>query len=123
MAILSALCLFLPTHDGFTNPLLRERIAALLGTSYTASQMTYDLRRRRLKALIQRLPGKHRYVLTLTGRRIALFFSKAHARILRPGLARLDPALPPDASDLLAAAWRRLDQAVDHHIHEAKLAA
>src|SRR5438093_9711201 len=52
MAILSALCLFLPTHDGFTNPLLRERIAALLGTSYTASQMTYDLRRRRLKALI-----------------------------------------------------------------------
>jgi hypothetical protein len=123
MAVLATLCWFLPTPEGFTNPMLRERIAAILGKPYSAQQMTYDLRRLRLKGLIQRLKGKNRYVLTVAGRRIALFFTKAYARVLRPGLARLDPALPTDATDQLAAAWRQLDKAVDLQIQEAKMAA
>ena len=123
MAILSALCLFLPTHDGFTNPLLRERIAALLGTSYTASQMTYDLRRRRLKALIQRLPGKHRYVLTLTGRRIALFLTKLRLRLLRPGLQAADPGSAFTAPPPVRLAFDQLDAALDAMLDAARLAA
>ena len=83
----------------------------------------YDLRRLRLKGLILRLPGKHRYVVTPLGRRVGLFFSKTFARILRPGLARIDPDLPPDSSDPLATAWRQIDRAVDLHIHEARLRA
>jgi hypothetical protein len=126
MAALAALCLFLPTHDGCTNKMLRERVAALHDPGprgYTAARMTYDLRRLRLKGLIQRLPGKNRYVLTPLGRRVALFFTKSYSRILRPGLARIDPGLPADTTDPLASAWRQLDAALDHHIQEAKLAA
>jgi hypothetical protein len=85
--------------------------------------MTYDLRRLRLKGVITRVPHTHRYVLTPIGRRIALFFAKTYARVLRPGLARIDPDLPPDVTDPLAQAWRRLDTAIDQHIKEAKLAA
>ena len=75
------------------------------------------------RELIQRLPAKHRYVLTPVGCRVALFFSKTYARILRPGLARLDPDLAPNPADLLADAWRRLDVAVDRLIQEANIAA
>jgi hypothetical protein len=126
MAILAGLCLFIPTHNGFTNKMLRERLPLLQGDisgSYTPAKMTYDLRRLRLKGLIQRVPEKNRYVLTPAGRRIALFFTKAFARIFRPGVARLDPNLPPDSTDKLATAWRNVDRAVDLHISDAKLRA
>jgi hypothetical protein len=125
MAALASLCLFLPTHDGFTNAMLRQRVGALFDAGphgYGAARMSYDLRRLRLKAFIARLPGKHRYVLTPWGRRVALFFSKTYARILRPGLSRIDPDLPPDSTDRLARAWRQLDAAIDKHIQEANIA-
>ncbi len=126
MAALAALCLFLPAPDGFTNRMLRDRVAALHDPGpkpYCAARMTYDLRRLRLKGLIHRLPAKNRYVLTPLGRRVALFFSKTYARILRPGLARLDPHLPLNPADPLANAWRYLDAAVDRLVTEAKIAA
>lgn len=125
MAVLAALCQFLPTPEGCTNRTLRERVGALHDpglAGYTASRMTYDLRRLRLKGLVHRLPGKNRYVLTPIGRRVALFFTKTYARVLRPGWARIDPDLPPDASDALAITWRLLDMVIDHHVHNAKLA-
>ena len=126
MALLLALCLFLPCADGLTNRLLRERVGALYDPGpkgYTAGRMTYDLRRLRLKGLIERLPHRSRYMLTPRGRRLALFLCKSYARIFRPGVARLDPGLPDSAGDPLARAWRQLDQAIDHEIKEAKLAA
>jgi hypothetical protein len=126
MAVLAGLCQFLPVAEGVTNRMLRDRVASLHDPGprgYTAARMTYDLRRLRLHGLIQRVPSRNRYHLTLMGRRVALFFSKTLARILRPALARLDPALPADATDRLAAAWRNLDQAVDAHIQDARIAA
>ena len=47
--------------------------------------MTYDLRRLRLHGLIARIPHTHRYELTHFGKRVALFYTKLNARILRPG--------------------------------------
>jgi len=126
MAALAALCLFLPAPDGFTNAMLRERVGALHDPGprgYTAARMTYDLRRLKLKGLIERLPRKNRYVLTPIGRRVALFFTKTLARILRPALARLDPAVPADATDGLRAAWHRLERAIEKHIQAANIAA
>lgn len=126
MAVLAAACQFVTAPDGFTNAMLRERVAALHDPGaggYTTGQMTYDLRRLRLKGVIRRIPGKNRYVLTLMGRRIGLFFTKTFARILRPGIRRLDPDLPPDPTDELATAWRDLDEAVDNHIDTARIAA
>jgi hypothetical protein len=125
MAVLAAICHFLPTPDGCTNRMLRERVGALHDpgpAGYTAGRMTYDLRRLRLKGMISRLPGKNRYVLTSIGRRVALFFTKTYARILRPGLTRIDPDRPPDATDALAVTCRLLDRVIDLHVQEANLA-
>jgi hypothetical protein len=70
MALLLALTLFQHLIDGFHNRDLRVLVIDLLGVTteqYTASQMTYDLRRLRLKGLIFRPPKTHRYFLTPYG--------------------------------------------------------
>lgn len=85
--------------------------------------MTYDLRRLHRKGILLRLPTRHRYVLTPLGRRVALFFPKTDARILRPGLARLDPDAPANPNDPLARAWRTFERALGRHIAEARMAA
>ena len=126
MALFSSLCAFGFTPTGFTNAALRERVAALHDpgpAGYTASRMTYDLRRLRLKGLISRVPRKHRYVLTPLGRRVAFFISKSFARILRPVLHRLDPALPDHTPDPLRRAWNACERALDASISEARMSA
>lgn len=67
MALFLALTLFQHLIDGFHNRDLRALVIDLLGVKaeeYTTSQMTYDLRRLRLKGLIYRPPKTHRYFLT-----------------------------------------------------------
>jgi hypothetical protein len=100
-------------------------VAVLLGSQYTGRQATYDLRRLRRKGLITRLPGHHRYRLTLLGRRVAVLFVKAYGRVLTPGLVALDPDLPARlaARSPLAMAWRRLDSTLDAYIGRAMIAA
>ena len=90
MALLVALSLFQHLIDGFHNRDLRQHVIALLGVSgeqYTASQMTYDLRRLRLKGLIFRPPKSHRYFLTPHGWKIARLFTRLEARVFRPAMA------------------------------------
>ncbi|WP_211370712.1 hypothetical protein [Nonomuraea turkmeniaca] len=97
MALTGALSLSLFAVTGFTNKTLRGLVTRLLGTPYTASQMTYDLRRLAGKGLIRRLGHSHTYVLTPDGQRIAIFYSKhtigyyAHCRC-RPATR---PSRPP----------------------------
>jgi hypothetical protein len=69
----------------------------------------------RRKELICRLEHSQRYQLTPLGRKVAVLFLKAHGRVLGPGFALLDTALPPDIAvrSPLALAWRRLDQIMD----------
>lgn len=114
---------FLPS--GFANRDLRQPLASLRGLcpdSLTQGQLTYELRRLRLHGLIQRLPRSRRYRLTDTGLRIALFYSRAYAHILRPGLALVLPtAHSPDTP--LGSALSRVDAAIGRFCHEAKLAA
>jgi hypothetical protein len=122
MALLSALCLYFHLPTGFSNRTFRHRVGAFLGrddAGYRRNHMTYDLRRLRLKGLIQRLPGTHRYVVTPAGRRIALFFTKSYARVIRRGMTRLDVAAPADP---LADAWNRFDRQIDDLIADARLA-
>jgi hypothetical protein len=64
--------------------------AFLLGLDpahYPLGRMTCDLRRLRLHGLIQRVSRRHRYQVTAPGRRIARWFTRTHARRLRPKLA------------------------------------
>ena len=62
MALAGALCMVVHAVAGFSNRSLRALVAGLLGTTYTASQMTYDLRRLRRHGLIQRRPGTNTYL-------------------------------------------------------------
>lgn len=124
-ALFSALVLFCLLPRGFANRDLRQYLAPLLGLSpsqLSAGRMTYDLRRLRLHGLIERLPGTHRYRVTAQGVRVALFFTRTYARILRPGLARLAPAAPP-GDEALRPYFDALEAALDRWMDQAKLAA
>lgn len=124
-ALLSVLVLFSLQPRGFTNQEVRVLLAQLLGLDpahYPAGRMTYDLRRLRLHGLIQRIPKSHRYDLTPAGLRIAIFFTRTYARLLRPKLAEVMPAAPPGDSSLRAA-FDRLQQEIDRCCKEQKLVA
>ena len=104
MALFQALTAFTQLPRGFRNPELRPYVAALLGRPYSAAQMTYDLRRLRLKGLIHRIARTHRYTATSYGLKVAFFSSKLYLRLLRPHLAGaarrggLPAATPPHRS-------------------------
>ena len=111
MALLSAICGFAAAPEGFTNRNLRRRVGMLHDpgpAGYTASRMSYDLRRLRANGIILRVPKSHRYVLTAQGRRIALFMTKSYVRVLRPIFQRLDPHLPEHSTSPLRRAWKGL---------------
>ena len=118
MALAGALSLTLFGACGLTNKSLRALTARLLGTPYTASQMTYDLRRLRLKGLIFRPPKSHRYFLTPHGWKIARLFTRLEARVFRPAMAVFtgeDAVLPFP----LRAALHRVDSQLDELIYQA----
>jgi len=120
MALTGALCCVVHAVTGFTNRSLRGLVAGLLGTDYTTSQMTYDLRRLRLHQLIERVPRTNTYTLTPDGIRVAVFYNKVHARILRPLLAAPDQ---PPAPVELRRAITTIDRVIRDYITDARLGA
>jgi hypothetical protein len=125
MALLAALVLFTHALDGFDNRQLVTLVRRFWNHSYSNRHATYDLRRLRRKALITRLPHSHRYQPTPFGRRVAVLFTKAHGRVLAPGLALIDPLLPPDLAQRspIATAWRQLDLALNEFVDRQLIAA
>jgi hypothetical protein len=118
MALLAALMQFSHLLAGFTNRQLVELVARMLAGPYTTRQATDDLRRLRRKRLIARVAGTHRYYPTGLGLQAAVLFTKAHTRVLAPGLALLNPTLPPDLVQRspLTRAWQHLDHALDDFV-------
>ena len=117
MALAGALCLTLSGACGLTNKSLRALTARLPGADYSASQMTYDLRRLRLNGLIRRIEHTRTYVLTPEGRRIAIFYTKVYDRLLRPLAAAAQPQAPPALRQALTV----IDHHVDDYIARARL--
>jgi hypothetical protein len=76
----------------------------------------------RLHGLITRTPKTHRYQVTPFGLRLALFVTRVHARIFRPGVALLAPEIAPDRS-ALREAFDRLERVVNTWCTEAQLVA
>jgi hypothetical protein len=116
LALLGALLVFRLLPRGFTNRVLRDHWAPLLGllpSQLTPGRMTYQLRRLRLHGLIVRQADSHRYQVTDEGLRIAWFFTRSYARIVRPGLSLLEDPLPGDD--------HALRRAMDEFVAEAKL--
>jgi hypothetical protein len=121
MALFLALTLFQHLIDGFHNRDLRAVVVDLLGVTseqYTTSQMTYDLRRLRLKGLIFRPPKTNRYFLTPYGWKTSRLFSRLEARVFRPAVAMFtsnDSVLPFP----LRASLNRVDAQLDELIYQA----
>jgi hypothetical protein len=118
MALAGALCMVVHAVTGFTNASLRGLVAGLLGRTYTSAQMTYDLRRLRLHGLIERIPHSNTYVTTAEGLRVALFYTKVHARVLRP---LLDAADRPPAPLELRRALIIVDRTIREYVTNARL--
>ena len=124
MALLAALILFLHLPNGLTHATLRQHVAAYLGvdlSAYTCGQMTYDLRRLRLKGIVWRVPKSHRYLVTPYGYKVALLFTKLNARVFRTTFACLDrsDSIPRPLAEALAEVDRQIEAIVEH----AKLAS
>jgi hypothetical protein len=124
-ALFSAVLVFRLLPRGFSNRELRDHWAPLLGKeaqSMTQGQMSYHLRRLRLHGVIERIPQTHRYRVTDSGWRTALFCTRCYNRVLRPGLARIIPQQALDESPLRRR-FDQLDTAIDEWLEEQKLAA
>jgi hypothetical protein len=124
-ALLAILLMFRLHPNGFTNRDLRTHLTGLLGVdpdTWPAGRATYDLRRLRLHGLIERIPNTHRYRVTDTGLRNALFLTQVHDRLIRTGSAQLADPDPP-APSRLRAAYHAYHQALDRLTREAGLAA
>ena len=106
MAVLEVLAshAYIPKEIG--NSSLRgavaQRLEGVLDT-YFSAQMTYDLRRLRLKGLIERIDKSHRYRLNILGMKVVAFFTKLYHRLLALGLAALlpDQSFPSDLANAL----------------------
>jgi hypothetical protein len=122
-ALFAALVLFVFQTDGFTSSKLRAPLAQLLGidpATITRGRMTYDLRRLRLHGIVERVPRTHRYRLTAQGLRVAMFFSRTWARLLRPGLSL---AVPLTGDDPLRRAFVQLEAQILRFAQLQKCAA
>ncbi len=117
MALAGALCVALNSVVGFTNKSLRALVSQLLDAPYTTSQMTYDLRKLRLKGLVLRIEHSNTYSLTPDGIRFAVTYTKLGQRVLPPLLsAHLAPASVP-----LRDAFKVIDTHIDDYLALARL--
>jgi hypothetical protein len=111
-AVLVLLCLQV---EGFRNRQLRPLLAQMLGLEEGAlkpGRISYELRRLRLRGLIERIGKTHRYRLTGEGLRTVVFYQRTYARVIRRGLSMLDAApTAPDSS--LARAFQNLQSQID----------
>ena len=86
-------------------------VAGLLDADYSASQMSYDLRRLRLHRLIEKIPGTNTYRTTSEGIRAAVFYTKVRDRLLGP---LLDAGYQPPARRLPTTGTRGASPRPDH---------
>ena len=124
VALLAALCLFLHLPAGFRNRQLRPYVADLLGMdrdNYSAAQMSYDLRRLRMKGIVCRVSGTTRWTLTPYGLRGSLFVSRLHARVLRTGFASANPDEITPVAHPLRKALDQVETEVNTILNQARL--
>ena len=117
LAVVTALLMFRLLPRGFGNRELRGKIALLLvrpADQFTPGQMSYQLRRLRLRGLIERLPHTQRYQLTAKGLGAAVFYLCSHSRTFRPLAAELSRR-----NGLQEKALRQLDALLETELQTA----
>jgi len=124
-ALLHVLLLFLLVQGTFSHKDLRQHLAPLLGSKPSqigSGRISYDLRRLRLHGLTERIPGTHRYRITVKGLRTAVFYTGLYNRSLRTGLAIISPAnIKPELP--MAQSIRSAEAALNKWYQHAKFAA
>ena len=118
MALMAALTRHAHIISDLTNKSLRETVAQYLGldpADYSSANMSYDLRRLRLKGLLERIPHSHAYRLTDFGAKTAIFFTKLNQRLFAPGLSALlpDQPYPPALARALSAVSDQIQSLID----------
>ena len=87
LALMTVLLMFRHIPEGLTASALRESMPKLLDLSaaeFKPGQVTYQLRRLRLRGLIERVPHRNLYEITEAGYRAALFYVLSMSRVIRP---------------------------------------
>lgn len=95
-------------------------LCGLTPDDYGAGRMTYDLRRLRLRGIIERTPRTQRYRVTAEGLCVALAYHRTQARVLGPVLSA---TLDGESTTRLRAAVAIYDREVDRAWHGHALAA
>lgn len=122
IAVLSALPQLSHLPQGFRSQDVRPVVQAALGSDYTPSQATYDLRKLRGKGLVERQSKSRRFRATPEGLRVAVLLSKLRDNILLPLLPPLyegnppsgDPAAPSRLDDYYAVITRGIFQLTEY---------
>lgn len=125
MALMQAIQMFCLLPEGFSNSMLREKIAPMMGLSpeqYSQGKMSYDLRRLKLHGLIERIPYTHRYQITQQGTRISIFYSKIYSRVIRGGLSQLFDGFEGCSRTLLSGI-NQVERGIDELVGRAKISA
>ena len=125
MALVGSIAAFAHVIGGLTNRSLRAQMAIHWRVDYSSAQASYDLRRLRLKGLIERLEGSNTYRVTAHGLRVSAFFTQLATRVVVPVLTDLaDLGRPsPPAPRPLTVAWRNYERQLDTVVRTARLAA
>jgi hypothetical protein len=114
-AVLGALVVFSLNARPFKAADLRTRLAKFLGLpTLSQGQISYKLRRLHKRGLIERLPKTHRCQVTPFGLRTAVFYSRLHAHLLRPALAKIT-APNTRHHPAIRKAFDHLDQIIEDH--------
>jgi len=125
MALLGSIAAFAHVIGGLTNKSLRAQMTAHWRPEYSSAQASYDLRRLRLKGLLERVEGSNTYRVTPHGLRVSAFFTQLATRVVVPALTDLAELARPSrpAPRPLVAAWRTYERALDKEVRMARLAA
>ena len=70
---------------------------------YHRNRTTHDLRRLRLRGLVERVPRTNRHLVTADGLRVALCYHRLHARVLRPAMSAAFDTAPNASSQIRRA--------------------
>ena len=95
-----------------------EPVAVLIGRKQYARLTS----KHRLHGLLERIPTTHRYRLTRFGLRAALSYTRAYARLMRPGISAITAVGPP-SPPVRACVIAKLEEAMNLWCQEAKLVA
>ena len=90
---------------------------ALTATTFTLTQLRYDLRKMKAHGLIERDGTRYAYRLTDKGRKVALLFVLFHQRVCGPlanSLFNQPPASDSSPATPFETAYRKADQSIQH---------